>query len=176
MNNYVLVAIPLFILMAQLLDRSKVAGWRCLTPLYVVLGGLKGGLGLAVVVVCTVFAATTGIIGASVVAMGLLATPALAQQRLPERDDQRYHMRLGHPGHPDSTQHHDGHLRRPDRPEGNLGGQSLFAGAIFPGLMLASLYFHLHPRSGATINPKLGPPISARKKPDNGTPPPRSGP
>jgi TRAP-type mannitol/chloroaromatic compound transport system permease large subunit len=45
--------------------------------LYVVLGSIKGGLGLAVVVVCTVFAATTGIIGASVVAMGLLATPAL---------------------------------------------------------------------------------------------------
>ncbi len=45
--------------------------------MYVVLGSIKGGLGLAVVLVCTVFAATTGIIGASVVAMGLLATPAL---------------------------------------------------------------------------------------------------
>ena len=68
MNNYVLVAIPLFILMAQLLDRSKVAD-ELFETLFVVLGGLKGGLGLAVVVVCTVFAATTGIIGASVVAM-----------------------------------------------------------------------------------------------------------
>ena len=42
-----------------------------------VLGSIKGGLGMSVVVVCTVFAATTGIIGASVVAMGLLAAPAL---------------------------------------------------------------------------------------------------
>jgi TRAP-type mannitol/chloroaromatic compound transport system permease large subunit len=88
MNNYVLVAIPLFILMAQLLDRSKVAD-ELFETLYVVLGSLRGGLGLAVVVVCTVFAATTGIIGASVVAMGLLATPALMKQRLPERDDRR---------------------------------------------------------------------------------------
>ena len=79
MNNYVLVAIPLFILMAQLLDRSKVAD-ELFETLYVVLGGLRGGLGLAVVVVCTVFAATTGIIGASVVAMGLLAAPALMKK------------------------------------------------------------------------------------------------
>ncbi len=79
MNNYTLVAIPLFILMAQLLDRSKVAD-KLFEALYVVLGGIKGGLGLAVVVVCTVFAATTGIIGASVVAMGLLATPALLKK------------------------------------------------------------------------------------------------
>ncbi|MDJ0624101.1 MAG: TRAP transporter large permease subunit, partial [Desulfocapsaceae bacterium] len=79
MNNYVLVAIPLFIMMAQLLDRSKVAD-KLFETLFVVLGGLKGGLGLAVVVVCTVFAATTGIIGASVVAMGLLATPALMRK------------------------------------------------------------------------------------------------
>ena len=75
----VLVAIPLFIMMAQLLDRSKVAD-ELFETLYVVLGGLKGGLGLAVVVVCTVFAATTGIIGASVVAMGLLATSALMKK------------------------------------------------------------------------------------------------
>jgi TRAP-type mannitol/chloroaromatic compound transport system permease large subunit len=79
MENYVLVAIPLFILMAQLLDRSKVSD-KLFEALYVVLGSIKGGLGLAVVVVCTVFAATTGIIGASVVAMGLLATPALLRK------------------------------------------------------------------------------------------------
>ena len=61
MNNYTLVAVPLFIFMAQLLDQSKVAE-SLFESLYVVLGGIKGGLGLAVVVVCTVFAATTGII------------------------------------------------------------------------------------------------------------------
>ena len=73
MNNYTLVAVPLFIFMAQLLDQSKVSE-GLFESLYVVLGKVKGGLGLAVVVVCTVFAATTGIIGASVVAMGLLSS------------------------------------------------------------------------------------------------------
>ncbi|MBW2649298.1 MAG: TRAP transporter large permease subunit [Deltaproteobacteria bacterium] len=75
-NNYTLVAIPLFIYMSQVLDRSGVAE-ELFDSMYIVLGGIKGGLGLAVVVVCTVFAASTGIIGASVVAMTLLASPAM---------------------------------------------------------------------------------------------------
>jgi TRAP-type mannitol/chloroaromatic compound transport system permease large subunit len=49
MNNYTLIAIPLFIFMAQLLDRSKVAE-KLFETLYIVLGTIKGGLGLAVVV------------------------------------------------------------------------------------------------------------------------------
>ena len=51
-NNYTLVAIPLFIFMAQLLDQSKVAE-ALFEALYIVLGSVRGGLGLAVVVVCT---------------------------------------------------------------------------------------------------------------------------
>ncbi|MBW2451022.1 MAG: TRAP transporter large permease subunit, partial [Deltaproteobacteria bacterium] len=78
-QNYVLVAIPLFIFMAQILDRSKVSE-GLFDALYIVLGGLRGGLGMAVIVVSTVFAATTGIIGASVVAMGLMAGPALLRR------------------------------------------------------------------------------------------------
>jgi len=77
--NYTLVAIPLFIFMAQILDRSKVSE-GLFDALYQVLGGLRGGLGMAVIVVSTVFAATTGIIGASVVAMGLMAGPALLRR------------------------------------------------------------------------------------------------
>ncbi len=77
--NYTLVAIPLFIFMAQILDRSKVSE-GLFEALYIVLGGLRGGLGMAVIVVSTVFAATTGIVGASVVAMGLMAGPALLKR------------------------------------------------------------------------------------------------
>ena len=54
--NYTLVAIPLFIFMAQILDRSKVSE-GLFEALYIVLGGLRGGLGMAVIVVSTVFAA-----------------------------------------------------------------------------------------------------------------------
>lgn len=79
MTNYVLVAIPLFILMAQLLDKTGIAE-ELFEAMYVVLGKLKGGLAIATIVVATVFAATTGIVGASVVAMGLLAGPSMLKR------------------------------------------------------------------------------------------------
>ncbi|EKD35184.1 MAG: trap dicarboxylate transporter, DctM subunit, partial [uncultured bacterium] len=62
--NYTLVSVPLFIFMAQVLDRAKVSE-ELFEALYIILGGLKGGLGIAIIVVSTVFAATTGIVGAS---------------------------------------------------------------------------------------------------------------
>lgn len=157
MNNYVLVAIPLFILMAQLLDRSRVAD-KLFETLFVVLGGLKGGLGLAVVVVCTVFAATTGIIGASVVAMGLLATPALMKKGYQKEMSAGIICAAGTLGIliPPSIMMvvYGGLTGMKETSVGNL-----FAAAILPGLLLASLYF-LYILVRCTINPKLGPPIS----------------
>jgi tripartite ATP-independent transporter DctM subunit len=157
MNNYVLVAIPLFILMAQLLDRSRVAD-ELFETLFVVLGGLKGGLGLAVVVVCTVFAATTGIIGASVVAMGLLATPALMKKEYQKEMSAGIICAAGTLGIliPPSIMMvvYGGLTGMKETSVGNL-----FAGAIFPGLLLASLYFG-YILIRCNINPKLGPPIS----------------
>jgi tripartite ATP-independent transporter DctM subunit len=157
MNNYVLVAIPLFILMAQLLDRSKVAE-KLFEALYVVLGSVKGGLGLAVVVVCTVFAATTGIIGASVVAMGLLATPALLKKGYQRELTSGIICSSGTLGIliPPSIMMvvYGGLTGLKETSVGNL-----FAGAIFPGLILASLYF-LYILIRCNINPGLGPPIS----------------
>ncbi|MCP3889020.1 MAG: TRAP transporter large permease subunit [Desulfobulbaceae bacterium] len=157
MNNYVLVAIPLFILMAQLLDRSKVAD-ELFETLFVVLGGLKGGLGLAVVVVCTVFAATTGIIGASVVAMGLLATPALMKKGYQKEMSAGIICAAGTLGIliPPSIMMvvYGGLTGMKETSVGNL-----FAGSILPGLLLASLYF-IYILVRCNINPQLGPPIS----------------
>ena len=157
MNNYVLVAIPLFILMAQLLDRSKVAD-KLFETLFVVLGGLKGGLGLAVVVVCTVFAATTGIIGASVVAMGLLATPALMRKGYQKELSSGIICAAGTLGIliPPSIMMvvYGGLTGMKETSVGNL-----FAGSILPGLLLAALYF-IYIFIRCTINPTLGPPIS----------------
>ncbi|WNF36509.1 TRAP transporter large permease subunit [Bacillaceae bacterium IKA-2] len=76
MNNYALVAIPLFTLMANLLARSKIAD-GLFESLRYLLGGLRGGIALAIVIVSTVFAATTGVVGASVVTMGLIGLPVL---------------------------------------------------------------------------------------------------
>lgn len=76
MQSYSMVAIPMFVLMANFLTHSKVADGLFLSIRYL-LGPLKGGLGLAVIVVSTIFAATTGIVGASVVTMGMLSMPVL---------------------------------------------------------------------------------------------------
>lgn len=76
MNNYSLVAIPLFTLMANFLSRSAVAE-GLFESLRYLLGPVRGGLAVAVILVSTIFAATTGIVGASVVTMGLLAAPVL---------------------------------------------------------------------------------------------------
>ena len=157
MENYVLVAIPLFILMAQLLDRSKVSD-KLFEALYVVLGSIKGGLGLAVVVVCTVFAATTGIIGASVVAMGLLATPALMRKGYQKEMTSGIICAAGTLGIliPPSIMMviYGGLTGLKETTVGNL-----FAGAIFPGILLAGLYF-AYILIRCNINPKLGPPIT----------------
>lgn len=157
MNNYTLVAIPLFILMAQILDRSKVSD-ALFEALYVVLGGIKGGLGLAVVVVCTVFAATTGIIGASVVAMGLLATPTLMKKGYQKELSAGIICAAGTLGIliPPSIMMvvYGGLTGMKETSVGNL-----FAGSIFPGLILAGLYF-AYILIRCKINPELGPPIS----------------
>ena len=75
-TSYSMIAIPMFVLMANFLTQSKVADGLFESIRYL-LGPLKGGLGLAVIVVSTIFAATTGIVGASVVTMGMLSVPIL---------------------------------------------------------------------------------------------------
>ena len=79
MDEYVLVAIPLFIYMAQVLDSSGVAE-KLFTAMYVILGPIRGGLALAVIVVSTIFAASAGVVGATEVAIGLLAVPAMLKR------------------------------------------------------------------------------------------------
>jgi len=76
MDNFVLVAITLFILMGNFLTMSGVAD-GLFKALRILLGPIRGGVGIAVIGVSIIFAACTGIIGASVVTMGLLAGPML---------------------------------------------------------------------------------------------------
>ena len=80
MSNYTLIAIPMFVLMANFLTYSGVADglFEAVRKLF---GGTRGGLAVAVMVVSTVFAATTGVVGASVLTMGLLALPVLDKYR-----------------------------------------------------------------------------------------------
>ncbi len=75
-TNPVLIAVPLFIFMGVVLERSKIAE-VLLTTMGQLFGTMRGGLGISVVLVGALLAASTGVVGATVVAMGLLALPAM---------------------------------------------------------------------------------------------------
>jgi tripartite ATP-independent transporter DctM subunit len=75
-NNITLIAVPLFILMGTILEKSRIAE-ELLDNMARVFGGLRGGLGISVVVVGMFLAASTGIVGATVVTMGLLSLPSM---------------------------------------------------------------------------------------------------
>jgi len=76
MNNTTLIAVPLFILMGTILERSRVAE-ELLHSMSRLFRGVRGGLGISVVVVGMFLAASTGIVGATVVTMGLLSLPSM---------------------------------------------------------------------------------------------------
>ncbi|MEI4234226.1 TRAP transporter large permease [Roseovarius sp. D22-M7] len=75
-GNTVLIAIPVFVLMGAILEKSKIAE-DLLDTMGRSFGRLRGGLGLSVVLVGTLLAASTGIVGATVVAMGMIALPTM---------------------------------------------------------------------------------------------------
>jgi len=75
-TNPVLVAVPLFVFMGVVLERSRIAE-ALLTTMGQLFGTLRGGLGISVVVVGAMLAASTGVVGATVVTMGLLSLPAM---------------------------------------------------------------------------------------------------
>ncbi len=76
MSNYVLLAVPFFVFMGTMLEKSKLAE-DLLTTMGALFGSVRGGLALSVVVVGTLLAAATGVVGASVVAMGLISLPVM---------------------------------------------------------------------------------------------------
>ncbi len=76
MVNELLVAVPLFVFMGVMLERSKLAE-ELLQTMGLMFGRLRGGLGLSVIFVGMLLAASTGIVGATVVTMGLLSLPAM---------------------------------------------------------------------------------------------------
>ncbi len=154
MDNYVLLAIPLFIFMAQFLDQSGVTE-ALFDAMRYMLGPLRGGIGIAVILVCTVFAACTGVIGASVVAMGLLALPMMMRYGYDKQ------MTCGAICAGGTL----GILIPPSimlvvmASEASLSVGQLFAGAVIPGLILAALYT-AYIAIRCFNNPELGPPIS----------------
>ena len=79
MTNYQLSAIPLFIFMANVLERAGMIE-ELFDVIYKVLGGLKGGLATATIIASTILAAMVGVIGACEVTMGIIALPAMLKR------------------------------------------------------------------------------------------------
>ncbi|WP_138985876.1 TRAP transporter large permease [Neptunomonas concharum] len=79
MNNEVLVAVPLFVFMGVMLEKSKIAE-ELLDTMSILFGPMRGGLGISVTVVGMLLAASTGIVGATVVTMGLLSLPTMLRR------------------------------------------------------------------------------------------------
>lgn len=158
MSNYILIAGVLFVFMAYLLVEAEVAE-KLYTGFRYLFGPINGGLAVATVVVCTLFAASTGIIGASVVSMSLLALPAML----------RYNYS---PVLATGTVATAGCLGILIAPSvmlivyGSLTSLSvgkLFAASIFPGLTLSFLYISYIVVVCAR-KPELGPGMSLQER------------
>jgi tripartite ATP-independent transporter DctM subunit len=153
-DNFILVAVPMFILMANLLMYSGVAD-DLFDSLRYLLGRLRGGVAQAVVIVCTVFAACTGVIGASVVSMGLLALPMMLKYGYDKRLTAGTIMAAGTLG-----------ILIPPSimliVMGDITGLSvgkLYIGSVVPGLVLATL-FMTYIAVRCALRPDIGPPLS----------------
>ncbi len=158
MDNYVLIAVPLFIFMAQILDHSGVAG-KLFEAMRYIFGPIRGGLAIAVVVVSTLFGACTGIIGASVVTMGMLALPMMLRYGYSKRLSSGCICAGGTLGIliPPSI------MLIVMGTQAKLSVGKLFAGAIIPGLILAALYI-IYIVIACMRRPELGPPVSREER------------
>ncbi len=135
MRNWVLVALPMFIFMGLMLERSGIAG-DLMANLVRVFGRVRGGLAITVTIIGVLLAATTGIIGASVVLLALLGLPVMLEHGYRRELASGTVCAVGTLGIliPPSIML----VLMADRLSMPVG--DLFLGALFPGLLLAGLY------------------------------------
>lgn len=160
MNKFSLVAVPLFIFMAMLLERSGVAK-DLYTMMYLWFGPVGGGLAIGTVVICAIFSAMCGISGAAVVSMGTIALPSMLERKYDKE------LALGCINSGGGW----GILIPPSVVMilyALISGESigrLFAGGVFPGLLLlvlVSIYIAVR----CYFQPHLGPAISKDQRGD----------
>lgn len=84
MNSYFLVAVPLYVFMANILQRSGIIE-EMFEVMQIWFGPLRGGLAIGTIVICTIMAAMTGIVGAAVATMGILSLPAMLNRKYDKR-------------------------------------------------------------------------------------------
>ena len=157
MSNDVLIAIPLFVFMGYLVERANLIE-KLFKSLHLSLARVPGALAVATIVTCAIFATATGIVGAVVTLMGLLALPAMLRAG--------YNIKLAA-----GAITAGGCLGILIPPSvllivyGATAGVSvvkLYAGAFFPGIMLAALYVG-YVIIVAKWKPHLAPPLSRER-------------
>ena len=158
MNQYLLAAIPLFIFMAAILERSGIME-ELYEVIYRWMGALRGGVASATVVACTLLAAMVGVIGASETTMSLIALPEMFKRGY----DRRLAMGAILAG---------GTLGILIPPSvlfivyGLVANESvgqLYAGAVVPGLLLSALYI-VYITTMSAIWPQMGPPVPQEER------------
>ncbi len=158
MTNDVLISIPLFVFMGYIIERANILD-RLFRSLQLAAGPMPGALAIATLGTCAIFATATGIVGAVVTLMGLLALPAMLRAG--------YDIKLSA-----GVICAGGCLGILIPPSvmlilyGATAGVSvvkLYAGALFPGLMLAGLYMSFT-MIMALLNPSLAPKLSKEER------------
>jgi tripartite ATP-independent transporter DctM subunit len=134
-TEYVFLAFPLFVFMGIMVERSGVTE-KLFGSLYLLLGGLRGGLAIATLLLGVVVAASVGVIGASVVMLGLIALPAMVSRKYNKSMASGTICAGGTLGIliPPSV------MLVVYGPTANISVGELFMGAFLPGFLLASLY------------------------------------
>lgn len=154
MTNEVLISVPLFVFMGYLVERANLIE-KLFKSLHLSMARLPGALGVATLVTCAIFATATGIVGAVVTLMGLLAMPSMLKAGYDTKMAAGAITAGGCLGIliPPSV------LLIVYGATAGVSVVQLYAGAFFPGLMLASLYV-AYIIIRAKINPKSAPPLS----------------
>jgi len=158
MSNYVLLAVPFFVFMGTMLEKSRLAE-DLLKTIGLLFGRLRGGLALAVVVVGTLLAAATGVVGASVVAMGMISLPVMMRYGYSPLLSTGVITAAGTLGQ----------IIPPSVVLVVLGDQlgisvgDLFLGSLLPGLLLAGLYA-AYVSGVALVKPEAAPALPAAER------------
>ena len=154
MSGWSLLAIPLFVYMGVVLEKAQIAD-KLYLGLYLLLGPLRGGLAIATMLIATLFAACTGIAGASVIAIGLIALPSMLKYGYDKRMASGVICAGGGLGViiPPSI------MLILYGPVAGVSISMLFIAAILPGLLMAAFYI-LYIGGRCFLNPKFGPAIT----------------
>ncbi|XPF94245.1 TRAP transporter large permease [Colwellia sp. RE-S-Sl-9] len=169
-NNQTLLAVPLFVFMGAMLERSKIAE-NLLNAMTLLFGKLNGGLGISVIIVGMILAASTGIVGATVVTMGMLSLPTMLKRGYCPKYSSGIICATGTLGQiipPSialvllgdvlSSAYQKAQLNMGIFSPKTVSVGDLFAGAVIPGFILVGLYI-LYTITLAILKPSSVPPL-----------------